>query len=528
MLGSSVLVDLSRIQFALTAMFHFLFVPLTLGLTWLLVVMEALYLKTKKEVFRDMTKFWAKLLAINFAMGVITGITLEFEFGQNWAYFSRLIGGSFGPILAIEGITAFMLETTMFGLFFYTWDRVGRKTHFIITFFLALGASLSIVNILAANTWMQHPIASHFDPKTVSMNLTSMLQLYINTFAQVRIGHVLFAGLSVASVFVMGISGYYLLKGRDIGFAKRSFSVGAGFGLVAMLAVAFFGDQNGLMVLKYEPMTLAAMEGQWETHKAPAAWYLTAFPNQKTQSNSFVIKIPWALTLIEYHNLTGVVRGIKDLEKDNIPRIKSGIIAYNALRKIRNGDRSIAAMNQFKQHSDDVGYGFMVKLVNPAVTNVTSSQIEQTARNTVPAVWINFWAFRIMLGFWALFFLGTVLSFIGVFKQYVFKKHWRWLLKCMLYFIPLPYLAAECGWIISEVGRQPWVVHGILPTFMGVSNVPLKSVITSLSGYAFFYLCLFVIELVLMFKYARKGPSSLHTGRYHFEKQGFTSGGDQG
>lgn len=526
MLEPTALVNLSRIQFGLTAMFHFLFVPLTLGLTWILVIMEALYLKTGKEVYRDMTKFWGKLLAINFAMGVITGITLEFEFGQNWAYFSRLIGGSFGPILAIEGITAFMLETTMFGLFFFTWDRVSKKVHFVITFFMAFGASMSIVNILAANTWMQHPIASTFDPKTVEMNLTSMLALYANTFAQVRIGHVLFAGLSVASVFVMGVSAYYLLKGRDMGFAKRSFALGTGFGLFAMLTVAFFGDQNGLMVLKYEPMTLAAMEGQWETHPAPAPWYATAFPDQKTQTNSFVIKIPWALTLIEYHNLTGVVKGIKQLEQETIPRIKSGIIAYDALIKIRDGKGSAATLNTFRQHEADIGYGFLVKKVNPTVTNVTSEQIAQTARNAAPPVFATFWAFRIMLGCWGIFFIATLLSYIGVFRQSVF--HNRRLLWCMLVIIPLPYIAAEAGWIISEVGRQPWVVHGVLPTFMGVSNVPIKSVITSLSGYAFFYLCLFVIELILMFKYARRGPSCLHTGRYHFEKHGFTVKGDQG
>ena len=516
MLEPSALVSLSRIQFGLTAMFHFLFVPLTLGLTWILVVMEALYLKTRREVFRDMTKFWAKLLAINFAMGVITGITLEFEFGQNWAYFSRLIGGSFGPILAIEGITAFMLETTMFGLFFFTWDRVSKETHFVITLLMAVGASLSIVNILAANTWMQHPIASYFDPKTVEMNLTSMLALYSNTFTQIRIGHVLFAGFSVGAVFVMGISGYYLLKGRDIAFAKRSFAVGAGFGLVAMLSVAFFGDQNGLMVLKYEPISLAAMEGQWETHKAPSAWFLTAIPNQKTQSNRFVIQIPGLLSLIEYHNLTGVVKGIKQLEQETIPRIKSGIVAYDALQKIRDGDNSKATMAIFDRHREDIGYGFLVMKVNPTVKNVTQSQIIETTHHAVPLVWVQFWAFRMMIGCWGLFFLGTLLSFIGIFKKYTFYT--RWLLWCMLVFIPLPYIAAECGWIISEMGRQPWVVHGILPTFMGVSNVPIKSVITSLSGYTFFYISLLVIELILMFKYARMGPSSLHTGRYHFEK----------
>jgi len=269
---------------------------------------------------------------------------------------------------------------------------------------------------------------------------------------------------------------------------------------------------------------LAAMEGQWETQKPPAAWFITAIPNQKSQTNSFVTKIPWMLTLIEFHDLSTPVKGIIDLQHEMIPRIKSGITAYHAFNKIRHGDNSQATLDLFEKHRDDIGYGFLVRKVNPSVENVTPAQIEQTTRNATPLVWVQFWAFRVMIGFWGLFTLVTLLSFFGIFKKYTFST--RWLLWCMLVFIPLPYLSAECGWIISEMGRQPWAVHGILPTFMGVSNVPIKSVITSLSGYAVFYVCLFIIELILMFKYARRGPSCLHTGRYHFEKHGFAVEGD--
>ena len=268
---TNTLVDLSRTQFAFTALFHFLFVPLTLGLTWILFIMETAYVKTGKVVYKDMTMFWGKLLAINFAMGVITGLTLEFEFGTNWAYFSRMIGGSFGPILAIEGITAFMLEATMFGLFFFTWEKISKWAHLTVTFFLAIGASLSIVNILAANSWMQRPVATTLNYRNMSLELHSIAALYTNILAQVRISHVAFAGFFVASLFVMGISAFYILRGRDLGFAKRSFAVGAGFGIVCALAVAFYGDQNGLVVAKDEPEKMAAIEAQWTTQKAPAA-----------------------------------------------------------------------------------------------------------------------------------------------------------------------------------------------------------------------------------------------------------------
>src|SRR3990167_8045649 len=240
--------DLSRLQFAFTAIFHFLFVPITLGLTWILVIMEAAYLKTGKTVFKDMTRFWGKLLAINFAIGVISGITMEFEFGLNWAYFSRMIGGSFGPILAIEGITAFMLEATMFGLFFFSWDKLSRRAHFMVTFFMALGASLSIVNILAANSWMQHPISTNFNFQNMTVQLHSIAALYLANMAQVRIGHVAAGAFLLSAIFVMGISSYYLLRRQDVAFATRSFAVAVGFGFVASLMVVFFGDQSGLQV----------------------------------------------------------------------------------------------------------------------------------------------------------------------------------------------------------------------------------------------------------------------------------------
>lgn len=516
MFPTDAVVHVSRAQFALTALFHFLFVPLTLGLTWLLVVMEGAYLKTGKIVYKDMTQFWAKLLAINFAMGVITGVTLEFEFGTNWAYFSRMIGGSFGPILAIEGITAFMLEATMFGLFFFSWDKLSPKMHYLVTWLMAIGASLSIVNILAANSWMQHPVATTFNYHNMSLVLTSIKALYANHLAQIRIGHVAFAGYFVGSTFMTGISAYYLLKKRDVEFAKRSFAVGAGFGIICACALFYFGDQNGLEVAQYEPEKMAAIEGQWETQKPPAAWYLIAFPSQSEHKNYFTIKIPYFLSIIATHSLTGTVEGANQLVQGFTTRIQNGMKAYGGLYELTHAKNpSAAAQSTYDQYKNDLGFGFLLDRYTPTITNATATQVHKAAWDAIPSVATAFWMFRFMLLFWALVSLGMVLGVYYCVRG-TLEKH-RYYLHAMLWGIPLPYLAAECGWVLAETGRQPWVVHNFLPTFMGVSSLSFSTIATSLGGFAFFYTCLFVVELYLMFKYARLGPSTLGKKRYHFE-----------
>ncbi|ACJ19059.1 cytochrome ubiquinol oxidase subunit I [Coxiella burnetii] len=510
------LVNLSRFQFALTALFHFLFVPLTLGLTWILVIMESVYVKTGNVIYKDMTQFWSKLLAINFAMGVLTGITLEFEFGQNWAYFSRMIGGSFAPVLAVEGITAFMLEATMFGLFFFSWNKVGKKAHLGITFLMALGASLSIVNILAANSWMQKPTATTFNYQNMSLELHSIIALYLNSLAQIRISHVAFGGFLTGSIFVMGVSAFYILVGRDIEFAKRSFAVGVGFGLICALAVAFYGDQNGLQVAKYEPEKMAAIEAQWQTQKPPASWSLIAFPSQKEQKNYFVISIPYALSLIATHSLKGVVPGALELMKGYKQRIENGMLAYGAMRKMLEAKATPQDRSLYNRYKNDLGFGFLLDRYNPRVVNSTPAEIEAATRDTIPNMAIAFWSFRFMFGLWGLMLLLLIFGFFYCYRN-TLTQH-RLFLRCALYAIPLPFLAAEFGWILAESGRQPWSVHEILPTFMSVSTISVSTVMTSLLGYIAFYSSLFVIELFLMFKYARRGPSSLETGRYYFER----------
>ena len=516
MLPMTLTVDLSRIQFAATAGFHFLFVPLTLGLSWMLVVFEACYLKTGKQVYKDMTRFWGKLFAINFAMGVITGLTMEFEFGLNWAYFSRFIGDTFGAPLAIEGVVAFMTEATMFGLFFFTWDKVKKPVHFLITFVMAFGTNMSIVMIIVANSWMQHPVGTSLNVSTMTMHLTSFVHLFGQSLAQIRIGHIVFAGLLTGATFVLGISAYYLLKGRDVAFAKRSIAAAAGVGLCASVFVFFLGDANGVAVAKTEPMKMAAMEGQWTTQKAPAAWYPIAFPDQSKQKNDGVfLKIPGFLSLIATHSLAGQVEGIKELEQANRIKIENGLQAYNAMIRIREGKAQPNDQAIFNQYRNVIGYAWLLKRYNPSMTNITQSNISKAVKDTVPEVWLVFWTFRIMLVAWGLMFLIFLFTFIQTLRRKVQNN--RWLLRAALYGIPLPWIAVEGGWFVAEIGRQPWVLHGVMPTYFGISSLHWGDVLGSLIGFVGVYGIMFIVELFLMFKFARKGPSTLGEGRYHYE-----------
>lgn len=507
----------SRIQFGITALFHFLFVPLTLGLTWVLVTMEAVYLKTNKVVYKDLTRFFGKLLTINFAMGVVTGVTLEFEFGQNWAYFARYIGDAFGPILAVEGITAFMLEATMLGVFLFGWDKLSKGAHFIVTLLLALGANLSIINILAANSWMQHPVGTYFNYHTMHMHLMSLAALYLNPVAQIRIGHVACAGLMTGSFFVLGICSYYLLKNRDVEFAKRGFAIAAGFAFVAVLAVGFFGDENGLEVARYEPVKMAAIEGQWVTQKAPASWFAIAFPDNKNEKNYLTLPIPYMLSIIATHSLSGTVEGLKPLMQKNREKIIAGAKAYDALKNIRLGNDSYRQEQIFKEYGKYLGYGFLLNRYAHDPAKATTKEINKAVKDSIPEVWMVFWSFRFMVGFWLLMLISVMYGFILACRNTI-QNH-RWLLRFFLYALPLPWLCCEFGWITAEVGRQPWVVHGIMPTFMGVSTLSTATVSFSLGGFILFYSTLFIVELCLMFKYARLGPSSLGEKRYHFEKK---------
>ena len=324
---STELVDLSRLQFAVTALYHFLFVPLTLGMTFLLVTMELTYLVTGRQVYKDMVKFWGKLFGINFALGVTTGITMEFQFGTNWAYYSHYVGDIFGAPLAIEGLMAFFLESTFIGLFFFGWNKLSKRRHLLITYLTAIGSNLSAVWILIANGWMQNPVGSQFSYVTMRMEMTSFKDLVFNPAAQAKFVHTVSAGYVTGSMFVLGISAWYMLKGRDIEFAKRSFRIAAAFGFASAMSVIVLGDESGYAVTEHQQTKLAALEGMWKTEPAPASFTLFAIPDDEKRENRAEIKIPYALGLIATRSANTQIPGIDELEARAVERIKSGIIA---------------------------------------------------------------------------------------------------------------------------------------------------------------------------------------------------------
>jgi cytochrome d ubiquinol oxidase subunit I len=508
-------IDLSRAQFALTALYHFLFVPLTLGLSWILVIMESVYVMTGRRVYKDMTQFWGKLFSINFAMGLTTGITLEFQFGTNWAYYAHYVGDIFGVPLAIEGLVAFFLESTFVGLFFFGWERLSRVQHLLVTFLVALGSNLSALWILIANGWMQNPVGAAFNYETMRMELTSIAALIFNPVAQVKFVHTVAAGYVTASMFVLGVSSWYLLRQRDVGFALRSFAVAAGFGLASTLSVIVLGDESGYTTGEVQKVKLAAIEAEWETQEAPAAFTLFGIPNQEAQRTDYAIRIPWVLGLIATRSVDEPVTGIAELKREHEARIRNGMAAYAALQKLRAGERSPEVKAAFERSERDLGYALLLKKYTPKVVDATPEQIRLAAEDTIPRVAPLFWAFRLMVGLGLFFLLVFSLAFYFCARRTLARQ--RWLLRLALLSIPLPWVAAELGWVVAEYGRQPWTISGVLPTYLSASSVDAGTLYFSLAGFIGFYTFLFVVEMFLMVKYIRLGPSSLHTGRYHHE-----------
>jgi len=500
-------VTLSRLQFALTALYHFLFVPLTLGLSWMLAIMEAVYVMTGREIWKRMTQFWGILFGINFAMGVATGVTMEFQFGTNWAYYAHYVGDIFGTPLAIEGLMAFFLEATFIGLFFFGWDRLSRIKHLIVTFLLAIGTNLSALWILIANAWMQNPVGSEFNFDTMRMEVTDFNAVLFNPVAQSKFVHTVSAGYVLGSMFVLSISAWYLLRGRNIDFAKRSMTVAASFGLAASLSVVVLGDESGYTVSENQKMKLAAIEAMWETEPPPASFTAFGLPDVEARTTHFAIHIPWVMGIIGTRSLDGVLPGIKELVEDADRRIRNGLVAYEALQKLHANRNDAQARADFEAHKSDLGYALLLKRTLEDPRKATDADIGKAATSTIPNVPVLFWAFRLMVGcglwFIALFAFSFWLSARRELDRY------RWYLKAALFSLPLPWIAAELGWIVAEYGRQPWAIEGVLPTALGVSSVSVAQVATSLAGFVIFYSALAIVDAVLMAKYARRGPDGL-------------------
>lgn len=520
-------IELSRLQFALTALYHFFFVPLTLGITFVLAIMETLYVKTGKEVYKDMTKFWGKLFLINFAIGVMTGITMEFQFGTNWSYYSHYVGDIFGAPLAVEGLVAFFLESTFVGIFLFGWDRLSKKQHLLSTYCVAFGSNFSALWILVANGWMQDPVAATFNVEKMRMELSSFGDLVFSEFAQAKFLHTVSAGYTTGSIFVLVISSIYLLKNRDIGFALRSFAVSAVFGLCAISSTIFAGDESGFLVGKAQPSKLAAIEGMYETSPAPAPWTLFAIPNDAEAKNDFAIEVPAVGGLIITRSLTQEVPGINQIREENVDKVRKGAQALVALQALKNGTPTEADKIAFaEQHSKYLGFGLLLSQFVPGsledpslLLQATDEQVKQAADSTVPKVGSLFFSFRIMMACGFALFLLFVVACVKVLRQTVKPGNSLFLKLCMLS-LPLPWLAVETGWFVAEYGRQPWTVFEVLPTFVSASTLSVWDLVFSLVLICGIYSFFIFVEAYFMVKYATIGPSALHTGKYHFEKVG--------
>ena len=429
---------LSRLQFAITAAFHFIFVPLTLGLSVLIACMETLYLRTNNEMYLKMTKFWGKLFLINFALGIVTGLTMEFQFGMNWAEYSKYVGDIFGAPLAIEATVAFFLESTFIGVWVFGWNRISKKLHAISIWLVALATNLSALWILLANGWMQRPVGYVIRNNRAEMvDFTAMLT---NSYGWLKFFHTVFSGYVIAAFFVMGISAYHLLNRSHTVFFKRSFGMAAAFGLASSLLVFFVGDFHAVEVASYQPAKFAAMEAVWETKKA-ASYNLLVLPDAEHERNSIeAMGVPKMLSMLAFHNGDAEVKGLRDFARENRP-----------------------------------------------------------------PVLITFLSFRGMAALGMLFMLLSILSFVTAKRDRLESS--PVLLKIMLYALPLPYIAAQLGWLVAEVGRQPWIVYGVLKTSDAVSrSITTSQVLLSLAGFTVVYGMLAVADLYLLITFARKGP----------------------
>ncbi|WP_395176115.1 cytochrome ubiquinol oxidase subunit I [Roseibium alexandrii] len=503
-------VDLSRLQFAMTAMYHFLFVPLTIGLSILLATMETVYVMTGREIWKRMVKFWGTLFGINFVLGVATGLTMEFQFGMNWAYFSQYVGDVFGAPLAIEGLMAFFLEATFVGLFFFGWDRLTKRQHLVATWAVAFGTNFSALWILIANGWMQHPVGAEFNPDTMRMEVTSFYEVLFNPVAQAKFVHTVSAGYVTAAMFMIGISAWYMLQGRHLQIAKRSMAIASAFGFASALSVVVLGDESGYEANLNQKMKLATIEAMWHTEPAPAAFNVVALPDMATRENIFAIEVPYVMGLIATRSLDTEIPGITELVERSKDRIRQGAIAWNSLQKIRENpaEASEELRETFRQNADSLGYAYLLLPYTDNPMEATTEQVDAAAWSTVPNVWPMFYAFRIMVACGFFFILLTAVFFYyssaGRLETLIEKR--RWILHVAVWSIPLPWIACEMGWFVAEYGRQPWIIESMLPTTVGVSSLSVAEVLLTLVGFVALYSTLLVIEIALMIKYIKIGP----------------------
>ena len=502
---TDLLIDWSRAQFALTALYHWLFVPLTLGLTFIIAIMETIYVKTGDIWWKKTTKFWMSLLAINFAIGLATGIIMEFEFGTNWSNYSWIVGDIFGAPLAIEGLMAFFMESTFFAVMFFGWDKVSKKMHLTSTWLVAIGSNLSALWILVANAWMQHPVGMHFNPDTARNEMENFWEVFFNPNAVSKFLHTVSSGYVLASLFVIGISAWYLLQKRDIMFAKRSMIVAASFGLITSLFLLTSGDESAYQVAQQQPMKLAAMEGLYKGEERAGIIAIGLLDSKKSLGDDkdpfhFKIEIPNALSFLGYHSFSAFVPGMEDIlygnEQYHIMSVKEkmekGKLAIQALsdykkfKTQKQADQAQLALNTFEKYQNYMGYGYLKK-----------------PEDAVPNIALTFYSFHTMVGLGTWFLILFILVLYFAMINEIEKK--RWLLWLALFSIPMGYVAQEAGWIVAEVGRQPWAIQDLLPVGMAASNVASSSVMITFWLFAVLFTGLLIAEIKIMLKQIKIG-----------------------
>ena len=512
-------VDWSRAQFALTAIYHWLFVPLTLGLALIMAIMETCYYRTGKTFWKDASRFWQKLFGINFAMGVATGIILEFEFGTNWSNYSWLVGDIFGAPLAVEGIVAFFLEATFVGVMFFGWEKVSRGFHLAATWLTGLGATISAWWILVANAWMQYPVGQAFNPDTMRNEMTSFAEVALSPFAIDKFFHTVISAWVIGAIFTVAVSCYLMFKkhrddrqaDNDRRLAVQSMRIASVVGLVASLLAIHTGDSSAYMVAKAQPMKLAAMEALYDGGHGEGLTVVAAV-NPFTQPDyasgeepAMKLAMPKMLSFLATRDMDGYVPGINDIIKGGYT-MPDGTTAVPLKEKMERGRLAIAALSGYreaKEAEDETAAAAHRKTLDENMKYFGYGYISE-AEQIVPFIPVCFWAFRVMVGLGTLFLLFFAVSTFLSYKKDITKM--RWLHIAGMALLPLGYLASEAGWVVAEFGRQPWTIQDMLPTWVAVSDVSAGSVMLTFFIFLALFTLLLAVEISIMCKTVKKGP----------------------
>ncbi|MBR5687322.1 MAG: cytochrome ubiquinol oxidase subunit I [Prevotella sp.] len=511
------MIDWSRAQFALTAIYHWLFVPLTLGLAVIMGIMETRYYRTKDAFWKDAAKFWQKLFGINFAMGVATGIILEFEFGTNWSNYSWFVGDIFGAPLAIEGIVAFFMESTFVAVMFFGWNKVSRGFHLAATWLTGLGATISAWWILVANSWMQYPVGCEFNPDTMRNEMTSFFDVALSPFAIDKFCHTVTSAWIVGAVFVVAVSCWYLLKKREKKLAVESIKIGAAVGLAASLLAFLTGDHSAYQVAQKQPMKLAAMEALYDggTDQGLTIMALVNPFKQPDYASGeeppMKIAVPNVLSFLATHDFHGYVPGINDVIKGYT--LPDGTEEPSLEEKIMRGQQAITALAQYRKIKGEVkGDPSPAQQVELDGCKASIDENMQyfgygyikDADQIVPSVPICFYAFRVMVGLGSIFILFFLVVLFIVYRKDITPK--RWLQRIALLLLPLAYIASESGWLVAEFGRQPWTIQDMMPTWVAVSDLQSGSVMLTFFIFLALFTTMLAVEISILCKQIKKGP----------------------